>query len=317
LKNLSLRHLRCFVAVADTGSFTRAATRLFLTQSALTATVAQFEEAVGMKLFTRTTRRVELTADAERFKPIAERLLRDFDSAIGDLHAIATSQKGHISIAAVPSVMVLFLMPALAAFRRGHPEISVSVRDGGSQKIEQIVLDGEVDFGLCRKIGAYPELDYVPVVRDRIGVVYLDDHPLAAIKRPLTWADLAGQDYIALANDSGSAAPPEAFPETGLTGALNTRGHASSIASLYAMLGLGGQVSVLPLLAARAGPLRDYNFRVLDGPAVNRDLYLVTRHVRSFSPNTSRILTALLQTIRAGGGIEGVQVMSVEATPPP
>jgi DNA-binding transcriptional LysR family regulator len=315
LKNLSLRHLRCFVAVAETGSFTQAAARLFQTQSALTATIAQFEDAVGMKLFTRSTRRVEMTADAIRFRPIAERLLTDFDSAIGDLHAIATGQKGHISIAAVPSVMVLFLMPALAEFRRNHPDIAVSVRDGGSRSIERSVLDGEVDFGLCRRTYSYPELDYVPVLRDRFGVICLDSHPLAGIKRPVKWVDLAGQDYIALANDITADVAPETYPEEELTRTLNLRDRASSVASLYAMLGLGGRLSVLPVLAARAGPLREYNFRVLNGPSVSRELCLVTRHVRSFSPNTRRILDVLMHSIRAHGGIEGVHVMPLPATP--
>jgi DNA-binding transcriptional LysR family regulator len=317
LKNLSLRHLRCFVAVAETGSFTQAAARLFQTQSALTATISQFEDAVGMKLFMRTTRRVEMTPDATRFKPIAERLLRDFDSAVGDLHAIATGQKGHISIAAVPSVMGLFLMPALAEFRRNHPDIAVSVRDGGSRQIEQSVLDGEVDFGLCRRTYSYPELDYVPILRDRFGVIYLDDHPLARITRPIKWTDLAGQDYIALENEVTSDAAPQAYPELELTTTLNLRDRASSVTSLYAMLGLGGRLSVLPVLTARTGPLGEYNFRVLNGPAVSRELCLVTRHVRSFSPNTRRILDAMMRAIQFRGRIDGVQVMPADPAADP
>ncbi|ARP83047.1 hypothetical protein CAL12_20990 [Bordetella genomosp. 8] len=312
MKNLSLRHLRCFVAVAETGSFTQAAARLFQTQSALTATISQFEEAVGMKLFTRNTRRVEMTPDATRFKPIAERLLRDFESAVGDLHAIATGQKGHISVAAVPSVMVLFLMPALAEFRREHPDITVSVRDGGSRQIEQNVLGGEVDFGLCRRTHSYPELDYVPILRDRFGVIYLDDHPLARIKRPLKWTDLAGQDYVALENEVTEDVGPATYPELELTNTLNLRDRASSVTSLYAMLGLGGRLSVLPLLTARAGPLADYNFRILNGPSISRELCLVTRHVRSFSPNTRRILDAVMRSIRIKGCIDGLEVMAAD-----
>src|SRR6202012_2339814 len=112
-RKISLRHLRCFVAVAETGSFTLAAGRLFQTQSALTATIQQLETSVGLRLFDRTTRRVEMTDDATRFKVVADKIIRDFDSAIGDLQAVAKSQRGHLRIAAAPSVMTHILAPTL------------------------------------------------------------------------------------------------------------------------------------------------------------------------------------------------------------
>lgn len=308
MKKVSLRHLRCFVAVADTGSFTLAAARLFQTQSSLTATIQQFEEAVGLKLFDRTTRRVVLTEDAIRFKSVADRVLRDFDNAVGDLQAIAKSQRGHVRIAAAPSMILHVLTPALAAFRRAYPDITISVRDGGSDKIERVVLDGEVDFGLASRLNNYSELDYVPVLTDPFGVIFPNDHPLACTSGPIKWADLASYEYIALTNDTGIGALLEKYPELGLQG-TNPYDHASSTTSLYAMLSLGGKISILPELAAQAGPLKEFKFRELCEPTINREICLITRHLRSFSANTQRILEVLMATIKDGNHLKGAKAV--------
>lgn len=306
MRRISLRHLRSFLAIAETGSFTVAASRLFQTQSSLTATIQQFEEVVGLKLFERTTRRVDLTQDAVRFKAVAERVIRDFDNALNDLQAIAKSQKGFVRIAAAPSMVVHILSPALAAFRQAYPEIAISVQDAGSAKIERAVLDGEVDFGLTSRLKNYPELDYRPVLHDPFGVVMQHDHPLAGVEGPLRWADLSSYEYIALTNDTGIGAFLGAYPELALGKNANPYDHASSTTSLYAMLRLGGKISVLPALAAKAGPMQEFKFRELSEPMISREICLITRKLRSFSPNTQRILDVLMDTIGKIGHSRGV-----------
>lgn len=298
MTKLSLRHLRCFVAVAETGSFTLAAARLFQTQSSLTATIQQFEEAVGLKLFDRTTRKVLLTEEAVHFKVEADRILRDFDNAIGDLQAIAKGQRGHVRIAGAPSMIVHLLTPALAAFRQAYPDITVSVRDGGSHRVEQDVLNGDADFGIASRLNNYPELDYVPILTDQFGVIFPHDHPLAAIEGPIRWSQLAGHDYISLTSDTGIGAFLEAYPELGLNERVQPSDHVSSTTSLYAMLRLGGKISVLPSLAAQAGPLKEFEFRELCEPTLSREICLITRRLRSFSANTQRILEVLKNSVQ-------------------
>jgi len=308
-----MRHLRCFLAVAETGSFTAAASRLFQTQSSLTATIQQFEEVVGLKLFERTTRRVDLTVDAVRFKVVAERVVRDFDNALNDLQAIAKSQKGSIRIAAAPSMVVHILSPALATFRKAYPEITISIQDAGSAKIERAVLDGEVDFGLTSRLKNYPELDYQPLLHDPFGVVIPLDHPLARLEGPMRWVDLTPYEYIGLTNDTGIGALLEASPELALGKKTNPVDYASSTTSLYAMLSLGGKISVLPALAAKAGPMQEFKFRELSEPMITREICLITRQLRSFSPNTQRILEVLMDTIGKLGYDLGV---APAASPP-
>jgi DNA-binding transcriptional LysR family regulator len=309
MRQISLRHVRCFLAVAETGSFTVAASRLFQTQSSLTATIQQFEEAVGIKLFERTTRRVDLTPEAIRFKSVAEKLVCDFDNAIGDLQAIAKGLQGHVRIAAAPSIVIHVLTPALKSFRQLYPDITISVQDAGSARIEKAVLEGEVDFGIASRLRDYPELDYKPILRDPFGVIMPPEHPLAKGKGAVRWSDLKKYEYIALTNDTGIGAFLENYPELGLTGQAHPYDHASSTNSLYAMLKLGGKISVLPSLAAQASPMTEFKFRELTEPHITREICLITRQLRSFSPNTQRILDVLMETLRATPLLNGTSLV--------
>lgn len=298
MRQISLRHLRCFVAVAETGSFTAAANRLAHTQSSLTATIQQFEEVVGVRLFDRTTRRVALTDDARQFKGTAERILRDFDNALSDLQAVAQSQRGHVSIAASQSLIVHLLSPALASFRQQHPQIKISVVDGGSARIEQLLQDGEVEFGIASPLHHFAELDYRPLIRDPFGVICPHDHPLAQSDAPLTWADLPLGDAVVMTPDSGIGAVLRTHPELcRLYDSSQGCDRASSTASLYAMLSMGGRFSVLPSLAARTAPRDEFAWRVLSGPRVTRQICLITRRGRSLSATAERIAQVLLKTV--------------------
>lgn len=311
---ISLRHLRCFVAVAETASFTLAAQRLYQTQSSLTATIKQLEELAGLRLFDRTTRRVELTRDAVWFKEVADRVLREFDTAISDLQAVSRSKSGNIRIAVAPSMMPHILVPTLMAFRQSYPDVAISVHDEGSDKIERAVLEGEKDFGLSSRLNNFPDLDYTPVMADPFGVIFPKDHPLARRKARLTWADLGPHAYVGLTKDTGIGALIHSYPELGLT----SRGdfdHASSTTSLYAILKLGDRISVLPSLAANTGPLTEFEFRELNEPRIEREICLITRHMRSLSPSTQRVLEVLMRTIEKIGNIHGARILHAPAAP--
>ena len=104
-KHVTLKHLNAFVAVAQESSFTRAAERLFQTQSSVTSLVRQLEEALSTLLFARTSRRVLLTAAGEEFLPRVMRLLADFDGAIGDVVRFGALERGRVGVAAAPSAI--------------------------------------------------------------------------------------------------------------------------------------------------------------------------------------------------------------------
>ncbi|HWI82940.1 LysR family transcriptional regulator [Ramlibacter sp.] len=306
---VSIRHLRCFLAVADSGSFTVASSRMFLTQSSLTATIQQFEEAIGLKLFDRTTRRVVMTEEGRRFRDEAQKIVQEFDTAISDLKALAQSQQGHIRIAAAASVIYQFLTRAIPVFRETYPNVTISLRDAGSEQVEQMLLNGDLDFAVTSKHKGYADLDYTPLIEDNYGVMCLPSYRLARKTRPLRWSDLPPEDYVAFSSDTGIGtflAANAAFSPL----FANPHDEVSSTTSLYPLLSLGDRYSIVPALAARPQDFPELAFRELTEPVLTRKICLITRRLRSLSPSARRILDILLETFQSGPLPPGVSISS-------
>lgn len=287
--NVTLKQLRCFLAVAQTGSFTAAAARLCMTQSALTATIQQFEDAVGLRMFDRTTRRVNLTDHAARFLAESERVVNGFDSAVSDLQALAQGERGHIRICAASSVIAQFLMPVLPRFRETYPDITISLRNPAAQQTERLVLEGEVDFAVDSKYRGHEELDYTPLVADRYGVVFHRSSPLAEETGPVTWDALQWGKYVGFSADTGIGRflreHAAHWPVLG-----GEHDEVESTTYLFAMLERGGYYSVLPALAYQRNEYPDLLFRELRSPDLSRELCVITRPLRSNSVSAQRLL---------------------------
>jgi DNA-binding transcriptional LysR family regulator len=305
---VSIRHLRCFLAVADSGSFTVASSRMFLTQSSLTATIQQFEEAIGLKLFDRTTRRVVMTEEGHQFRGEAEKILREFDTAISDLKALAQSQQGHIRIAAAASVIYQFLTRAIPVFRRSYPNVTISLRDAGSEQVEQMLLGGDLDFAITSKHKGYADLDYTPLLEDRYGVMCLPQYELATRAGPLCWSDLPPHEYVAFSSDTGIGTFLAA--NAGFSPLFRSpHDEVSSTTSLYPLLSLGDRYSIVPALAARPQDFPGLTFRELTEPVLTRTICLITRRLRSLSPSARRILDILLETLQQAELPPGVAIV--------
>ncbi|WP_420992194.1 LysR family transcriptional regulator [Cupriavidus sp. 30B13] len=295
--NVTLKQLRCFLAVADTGSFTAAALRLCMTQSALTATIQQLEEAVDLRMFDRTTRRVALTEHAERFRPEAEKVVNGFDSSVYDLMALAQGNRGHLRIGAATSIINLFLVSAIPRFRETYPEITISLRNPAARQAERLVLEGEVDFAIDSKYQGHDGLHYTPLLSDCYGVACHRDLPLARLGRPLRWADLPPAQYIGFNADTGIGhflrSHATHWPVLG-----GTHDEVESTGALFAMLGTGKQYSVLPALAYQGHAYPGLVFLELHEPRLSREVCVITRPLRSLAPSAQRLLGVLLDDIR-------------------
>lgn len=293
----SIRHFRCFVAVASEGGFTAAAERLFVTQSALTASIQQLEEALGLRLFHRTTRRVDLTAAGAEFLPVAQRLLREFDGAVADMRASATGERGHVSIATAASVMAHLLAPAITAFTARYPNVGLTIRDGVSGDVQQRVLSGAADLGFTSRWSDDPALGFQPLMYDRLGMICYATHPLASGNGPLHWEELTRYRYIALTMDTGTRVQLQEV--SGLREMLREPQHeVSTVNMLYWLLKGGDGISIVPALVASLPAFENFRFRVLETPTVEREISIITRRGRELSPAARRLLDVIDQQRR-------------------
>ena len=296
-RNVSIRHLRCFVEVARCGTFMAAAARLYMTQSSLTNVIQQFEDSVGVKLFDRSTRRVSMTDEAEHYLAEAEQLVKRFDASISDLKAFASVQRGHLRIAAAASVIDYYLYRVIEVFKRDFSEITISIRDAGAQRVEQMVAEGTIDFAVAAQHNGLEDLIYTPLLSDRYGIVVGEDDPLARRSDALTWSELDPDHYVGFSDDTGIGT----FLAKQARGFRRREGkldEVSSTTSLFSLLKIPGRYSIVPALTVEhTGFARGLRFRPLKTPQLSREICLISRRLRSLSPSAEAFLSIFEQVL--------------------
>ena len=293
--NLSLRQLRAFDEVARQGAFAPAARELCLTQSALSESIRQLEEAVGMRLFDRTTRTVGLTSAGQAFLQDVRQAFETLEQGVQNLSDLAALRRGKVRIAAAPSVLAVLLLPALPQLRAQHPGIEVELTEDSAEGIAQRVHDGRVDFGVGAAHPAGVELVTQPLVSDRMGLVAPADEPL--LRKPkLKAADVAHLPFVGLTTDTAISQLLAAAPGMPAN-VLQTPLRVSNPALLFDAVRQGLGVSLIPALTVQHPARGDLGFRVLDAPQIVRRTLLIQRPRRAMSPAAQLLCDALRQQV--------------------
>ncbi|EJL02869.1 MULTISPECIES: LysR family transcriptional regulator [Pseudomonas] len=293
--NFDLADLRGFLAVADLGSFSAAAQALHLSQSALSRRVEKLELALGVQLFERTTRRVELSTIGRGFLPRARNVLNELENALIGFHDLAYRLSGEVTIACVPSAVAYFLPDVIRQYHAKYPGIRVRVIDESSSAILTVVARGEADFGLTYIGTQDADVVFQPLLEEAFVVALQVGHPLSECES-LTWDDLTGTDYISLAQGSGNRflidqalanrdRRPRSFCEV------------KHVPALVSLVEAGLGVGVVPKLAMPAEGHATLVTRPLTNPAISRTLGLISRRGRALSP-VAQLLFDLLIAIK-------------------
>lgn len=278
----NLRHFRAIIAVADLRSFSAAADKLSIVPSALTATINQFEENIGVKIFNRTTRWVELTEHGAEFVENARRIVSLVEKSLDELREVAGIGKGKVTIAGVPSMLAYLVLPILKKYKVNYPEIEFFLRQETAEVVENLVASGGVNFGLASRWGNNDELEYHLLTTDTYGAVVHADHPLAQ-KEKTTLAELASYDILTLAPENGVRTNlDEAFKERAPLAETKIECANSILLTLALLQDLG--VAILPYLAASLPLSKGINFIPIEDLNIKRELYLITRKRYNLSP---------------------------------
>lgn len=292
--DLSSRQLRCVVSLARYGSFVAAASDLGLSQPALTRAIMRVEETLGVRLFTRSTRRVALTAAGREFVPIAERMLADFDVGIRSMRALGGRPRGRLVIACLMSVAYGVLPDIIAGFRARHEGVDLEIREGVLSAIAEDVRSGLADFGIGDITGTSTipaSIDVEPLTEEGFHVVLHRNHPLARKARP-RMKDLANETLIAMpfgagmrrAIDIAAATADVTFDRT-IT--------VSQFATIFKLVQAGVGLSIVPESALATPLYRDIVSRPLDEPRLMRRLGLLRLRDRAPSPAAEAFLDLL------------------------
>lgn len=291
-----LTDIRAFLAVADLSSFRAAAEALHLSQSAVSRRVDKLEDALGVRLLDRTTRKVELTTVGRSFVPRARNVLNELESALVGVQDIAERLSGLVTIACVPSAVGYFLPDRIRRFHEQYPQIRIKVIDESSSTVLTAVARGDADFGLTYIGIQDADIEFTPLLEEPFVLAARRDHPLAR-RRSVSWQDLEQYGFISLAQGSGNRfLIDQALAQSGRRPRWFCE--VQHVPALVSLVEAGAGIGVVPRLAM---PRADHPTLVsirLKSPAVSRTLGLIHRRGRTLSAVATLLFDSLVDSPR-------------------
>lgn len=241
------RDLELFVAVAETGSISRAAERCHTVPSAVSKRISDLEERFATELIVRGGKGVELTAAGNALAARAPVLLQHARQLEDEIRRHASGTRGYVRVFANISAIVEFLPGALAAFAADHPDIHVHLEEHISSAVAAAVADNSADFGIMSELPLVEGVKTVPFRNDELVLVTKPDHPFAN-RGSVAFAEAAEKPLIGLPTDSSlQQLLTRAAIDSGAT--LNWRIHVTSFDAVCAMVAAGLGISVIPRAA--------------------------------------------------------------------
>ncbi len=192
---MDLRQLRYFVTVAEELHFSRAAARLHLAQSALSAQIRHLEAELGGPLLVRSTRRVSLTPAGEALLADARGILAAVDGATVRARALARGEESSLVIGSLGPAPGALLAPLLARFGARHPQVRVEIRAFDFNDTVEGLRQGRADLAFLYAPLDEPDLVLTPLLSEQRTVVVSASHRLAG-RESLAPADLAGETFV-------------------------------------------------------------------------------------------------------------------------
>ncbi|MBO9642662.1 MAG: LysR family transcriptional regulator [Pseudacidovorax sp.] len=274
--------LRVFLAVAESGHFTRAAERLGMSQSSLSAALGKLERELGARLFDRHTRACRMSDAGAALLPAARRLVADWDHLVADAQDFGRFARGRVAVAAPNAQCALLLPPVIRAFGESHPGVRVVLHDVPEHEVHALVRSGAADLGIATQTDARTDLVASPLQSDEFVAVMAPDHPLAA-RRSLEWSQLARSPVIGYLPGN----PVRTLLEEKLAARGIALDYAFEIALPWTMMGLAREGLGVAVVTMALRPLAHWHgleVRTVGRPQVARMLTLLRAPAHSPSP---------------------------------
>ena len=285
--NFDLNDLQAFRAVAESSNFRKAAEAIHISQPAFSRRIEKLEEALGVRLLDRTTRRVSLTAVGREFDRKVQSLLDELDNMLLGIRGVAATRMGEVTIACVPSTVYYYLSQVISRYHERYPKIRVKVFDASANEVLAAVARSEADFGLNFIGSQESDIEFKPLLEERFVAACRRDHPLAK-KRRVSWTELAAYDYISVGKSSGNRLLLDQAL-AGVAGCPQILYEAQHVTTMLGLVEAGLGVAAVPSMAM---PGSDHPLLVsvpLVDPIITRRIGLIRRKGRSMSPAAGQI----------------------------
>ena len=250
-----LRQLRYFIALAERLHFSRAAEALHISQPPLSRAIRALEERLGVALFARSRRRVELTREGARFLEDARRVLQSLERSALELRGMASGEHGRLRIGFVSLADYGVLPGLLKAYKAARPGIALSLREMLSPDQSAALASGELDFGLLLPpVAEAGQLEHVVVQRERFLVALPGGHRHATGRGRLSVGALDGEPFVMVPRE---IAPGLYDIVAGLAAAggisLNVAQEAIQMQTVVSLVSSGLGAAIVPASVANLG----------------------------------------------------------------
>ena len=299
---MQIEFLETFVEVARSGSVTRAAEALSLSQPSVSGRLQTVEAELGEQLLVRTPRGVRLTDAGREFLPYAERAVRAVHDGQVVLDELREVHRGRLVLGAAPAVSTYFLPGALKRFVTEHPGIRISVRTGHSEEVLAMVLADQVQIGLVRSL-QHSEIEVHPCYEDELVLLVSPSHPFSS-RRIVSLEEVAREGLVLFDRTSSYYELTRGlFLDSGIV--PSTAMELDNIEAAKKMVELGMGVALLPRVAVA----REVAFGTMvpvviaDAPTIHRPVLAIHRR----GPGLAGPGLAFLALLRALGAQEPIE----------
>ncbi len=306
---MELRQLEYFVAVAEEANFTRAAARVHISQSGVSAQIRRLERELGAPLFDRSGRTASVTTAGTAALERARAVLAAVEAVRHAVDEVNGLLRGRLVVGMVTACTVTPLFDALAAFHRAHPGVDITLIEDNSDRLIERVRRGTVDVALVGASGTVPAgLGALPIVSERLVATVPFDHPLGGC-HGTTLAEISRYPIVSLPEGTGIRAVfDEACAARGIQMDIALQATAPGTVADLAQRGLGVAILSESMATAHSARLRAL---VIDDVEILAVLALIWPSAPS--PALKGLLPQLHSTF---GGADGGPSRATAARPP-
>lgn len=279
--------LEAFVAVAELGSFSKAAQRLNLTQTALSHRVRKIEEDLGTKLLIRNSREVSLTIAGQALLPKVREQLQALAGLYTELRETGRETMQRLLFACVPTIANAYLPRMINEFARAHPDVQIVMLDQPAAVVTRLVLEGVAEFGITIT-GATPwDVEAERLCVENYVLMVARNHPLSD-RETVTRHDLIGEPMVRIrTQQTNRQLIDDSLGE--VSRRIDWRFEVQNAATALRLVGVGAAVTVLPRSAQSLAPDNIVLLPFSD-VELSRDVVSVYRRGVPLSPSAETLL---------------------------
>lgn len=293
ISDITLRDLNMLIEVAQKRSFTDAAESLHCSQSAVSRSVNTTERRLGARIFVRTTRAVEPTTVGQELLTIANKILDSYNEGLNEFFVVRDGHKGHVRVAALPSISAVVLPSIVARMRESYPFITIDIDDVLAHDAADLLLKGDVDFAVTVDGEFSDGVTFDPLFTDRFFAVYHRGHHFSD-RSSIAWKEFAEEPLVSFGDASSIRMHVEkTLNEISATAKIAVQ--AKNIAVIAGLVSRQFGVTAVPEFALPLMSFANLDASLLVDPSVERTIGLAYRNRRSPTPASQHFIAMLTQ----------------------